>query len=222
MNENEKYEQEPVAEQLEETTMNENNTYEEPAQESELQPKQSKKAKKGDKEPKSIGREIIEWIVTIAVAVAVALVIRTFIFEPVRVDGHSMDETLADGEVMFVTKFDYLTPDAPERFDIVICHYPGRDNTNFVKRIVGLPGDKVAVEGGYLYVNGEKYEEEYLVHRPNYRMMEYTVPEGQYFVLGDNRSNSNDSHVIGPITRDMIIGHVRAVFFPFNKARGVD
>ena len=129
--------------------------------------------------------------------------------------------TLVDGEIMLVTKPEYLLGD-PQRFDVVICHYPNRGNTNFVKRVVGLPGDTVAVKDGYLYVNGEKYEEEYLVNRPNYTLADYVVPEGMYFVLGDNRSNSNDRHLIGPISRDMIIGHVRQVVFPFSGWRAVE
>jgi len=157
------------------------------------------------------------------------MVIRMFLFEPVRVEGHSMDTTLADGEIMFVTKTEYTTLDLfgntmtlfgdPERFDIVICHYPNRGDTNFVKRVVGLPGDTVEVKDGYLYVNGEKYEEEYLTNRPDYDMLPYTVPEGMFFVLGDNRSSSNDSHLIGPIPREMILGHVRQVIFPFSAWR---
>lgn len=177
--------------------------------------------KKTNKPKKSLGREILEWAVTIVAALAIAFVVRTFLFEPVRVDGNSMYGTLLDGEIMLVTKPEYLLGD-PERFDVVICHYPGRGNTNFVKRVVGLPGDTVAVKGGYLYVNGEKYEEEYLINRPNYTIDEYVVPEGQYFVLGDNRSNSNDSHLVGPIDREMIIGHVRHVLFPFGSWRAVE
>lgn len=182
-----------------------------------LQPEQKK-----EKPRKSVKREIFEWVVTIVAAIVIALAIRTLLFEPVRVDGHSMDETLADGEIMFVTKTDYLLGD-PDRFDVVICHYPNRGGTNFVKRVVGLPGDVVEVKAdGYLYVNGEKYEENYLVHRPNYIMQPYTVPEGTYFVLGDNRSNSNDSHIVGPLDRKMIVGHVRQVVFPFGAWRGIE
>ena len=181
--------------------------------------------KKGNPK-KPLWKEIMSWILTIVAAVAIAMVVRTFIFEPVRVDGHSMDDTLSDGEIMFVTKYEYTSVfgsaifGEPQRFDIVICHYPDRGNTNFVKRVVGLPGDTVEIKSdGYLYVNGEKYEETYLTHRPNYTMKEYTVPEGYYFVLGDNRSNSNDSHIIGPISRSMIVGHVRQIVFPFNNWR---
>lgn len=174
------------------------------------------------KPKKSVGREILEWVLTIAAAVAIALVIRTFLFEPVRVDGHSMDTTLANGEIMFVTKPEYVFGGNPERFDVVICHYPNRGSTNFVKRVVGLPGDTVEIKDGYLIVNGVTYEENYLTYRPDYNMSAYTVPEGKYFVLGDNRANSNDSHLVGPIDRSMIIGHVRSVLFPFSAWRTVE
>lgn len=177
--------------------------------------------KKKERVKKTPKQELLEWIVTIAAALAIAFVIRTFLFEPVRVEGGSMSNTLLDGEIMFVTKPEYLSGD-PERFDVVICHYPDRGNTNFVKRVVGLPGDTVEIKDGYLYVNDVKYEEDYLTFRPNYTMSAYTVPEGEYFVLGDNRSNSNDSHIIGPITRDMIIGHVRQVIWPLDSWRAIE
>jgi len=176
--------------------------------------------KKKEKEKKTPMQELREWVVTLLVAIVIALVVRSFLFEPVRVDGSSMSTTLSNGEVMFVTKPEYLLGD-PQRFDVVICHYPGRGNTNFVKRVVGLPGDTVEVKGGYLYVNGEQYDEPYITHRPDYTLSAYTVPEGQYFVLGDNRSNSNDSHLIGPIDRDMIKGHVRSVFWPLDAWRTI-
>ena len=202
--------------------------------------------KKKEKVKKSVGQEIISWILTILVAVVAALVIRSVIFEPVRVDGHSMDDTLADGEVMFVSKFDYSSTwlclpwqsaeekenaprftlgAGPARFDVVICRYPGRGDTNFVKRVVGLPGDTVELREGYLYVNGEKYEEPYIndAYRTGYlnSFGPETVPEGKYFVMGDHRNNSNDSRSVGAIDRNMIIGHVRQVVFPFGQWRSV-
>lgn len=146
-------------------------------------PENEGKKKEKEKVKKSVGHEILSWIGTILVAVIAALIIRSVLFEPVRVDGHSMDDTLADGEIMFVSKFDYSSTwlsffwqdDAtkesapritlfgnPSRFDVVICRYPGRGDTNFVKRVVGLPGDTVELKDGYLYVNGEKYEEPYI------------------------------------------------------------
>ena len=186
-------------------------------------------------EKKSLGREILEWVVTIVAAVAIALVIRTFIFEPVRVDGQSMDDTLADGEIMIVSKLGYSSFDFiggrvsafgnPKRFDVVICRYPGRGYTNFVKRVVGLPGDTGSVQDGYLYINDEKYDEPYINddYRSGYlnNFAPFTVPDGQYFVMGDHRNNSNDSRSIGPIDRNMIVGHVVQVVFPFSSFRSI-
>ena len=212
------------------------------------------KENKKEKEKKSVGREILEWVLTLLVAVVAALLIRSFIFEPVRVDGASMNDTLTDGDIMFVSKWDYnsvwlcfpwQTDEAkessarlasglgePQRFDVVVCRYPNRGDTNFVKRIVGLPGDSIYIKEGYLYVNGEKYEEEYI--NDEYRVKggsngwtfrseedPYVVPEGCYFVMGDHRNNSNDSRAQGAITRDMIVGHVRFVFWPLNTWRGI-
>lgn len=207
---------------------------------------QETRNKKKKKVKRTLGQEILSWVLTLLVAVIAALVIRSVIFEPVRVDGHSMDDTLADGEIMFVTKYDYSTTwlsmfwqsdedkekapritlgGDPKRFDVVICRYPGRGDTNFVKRVVGLPGDTVELREGYLYVNGERFEEPYI--NDEYRSGRlntfgpYTVPEGRFFVMGDHRNNSNDSRSVGPIERNMIVGHVRQVVFPFGNWRGI-
>lgn len=171
---------------------------------------------------KSMGREILEWILVVVVAVSAALLIRTFIFEPVRVDGESMLNTLHDNEYMIVTKYQYLFSD-PDRFDVVICHYPGRGNTNFVKRIVGIPGDTVAMRGGILYVNGEAVDEPYIDFHAAYTLEDTVIEEGHYFVLGDNRPNSNDSHApgVGQLSRDMIVGKVRLVAWPISAWRTI-
>ena len=178
----------------------------------------------GEEKPpkKSLGREILEWVLVIVIAVAAALLIRTFIFEPVRVDGNSMQNTLQNNEYMIVTKFQYLFGD-PERFDVVICHYPGRGNTNFVKRVVGIPGDVISIYGGVLYVNGEAIEEDYITYKPNYEVRDVVVEEGHYYVLGDNRSNSNDSHAlgVGQLERGQIVGKVQLVVWPLSDFRRI-
>ena len=125
------------------------------------QPARKTGRKKKEKVKKTVGQEILSWVLTLLAAAVIALLIRSFVFEPVRVDGHSMDDTLSDGEIMFVTKFDYSSTwlcfpwqsaedkeaaaritfgGDPKRFDVVISRYPGRGDTNFVKRVVGLPG----------------------------------------------------------------------------------
>jgi len=200
-----------------------------------------------EKGKKTLAREILGWILTVVAAVVIALPIRAFGFELVRVDGESMDDTLANGEIMFVTKYDYTSvwlslpwQDAeskenaarvtaggnPQRFDVVICRYPGRGDTNFVKRVVGLPGDTVEIRNGWLFINGEKVDEPYISDEyRNGRLNTYgpcTVPDGAYFVLGDHRNNSNDSRSQGPIPRNMIIGHARTVLYPFSEIRGIE
>ena len=145
---------------------------------------------------RSLGREIISWVSTILVALVVAMVLKSFAFELVRVDGESMLDTLHDGNIMLVTKFDYgsfwlslpwqdaetqeqasrLTwGDGIQRFDVVVARYPGSGTTNFVKRIIGLPGDSVELKDGYVYINGSRYEEPYVADR--YRTFDSSISE---------------------------------------------
>ena len=169
--------------EIEKTTENAAEAAAETVKEAAAEEKTGKGRKKKEKVKKSVGMEILSWVLTLLVAVLVALVIRSVIFEPVRVDGHSMDDTLADREIMFVSKFDYSSVwlsfpwqsneakenaarinlfGNPNRFDVVICRYPGRGDTNFVKRVIGLPGDTVKLENGRLSVNGTEYDEPYV------------------------------------------------------------
>ncbi len=194
------------------------------------------KQPKPEKIKKPFKQELIEWGVTLLAALIIAFLARTFIFEPVRVDGDSMYPTLHHGEFMYVSKLDYGTSfigipftgigkyvpigGEPERFDVVVCNYPNRLNDNgsrlnFVKRVVGLPGDKIEVRSGYLYVNGEKVQEKFLHERMDRSFGPYTVPEGHYFLMGDNRNNSNDSRnmAVGAVPRDMIVGKVEGVLW---------
>ncbi len=177
------------------------------------------KPPKKEAKKKSMGREILEWVITFVVAFGLAMVIRTFIFEPVRVDGESMLNTLQNNEYMIATKWDYLAGN-PGRFDVVICKYPARTQT-FVKRVVGLPGETIELRGGDLYVDGQLVPQNfsYTPNRDNFGP--YTVPADQYFVMGDNRDHSNDSRspAVGALTRDMIRGHVQCVVFPFGNMR---
>ena len=176
---------------------------------------------KDAKQKKSIGREIFEWIMVFVVAGALAFVVRTFIFEPVRVDGASMMYTLEDGEFMIATKFDYLLGD-PERFDIVICNYPNTSDGMYrVKRVIGMPDETIELRAGELYVDGKHVEQNFEMTPNQTYFGSYTVPPGHYFVIGDNRNNSKDSRsaMVGPLSRDEIKGHVRAVVFPFGNFR---
>jgi len=181
------------------------------------------------KKKTNVKKEIISWVLTLGAAAIAALVIRTFLFEPIRVDGQSMCDTLQDGEIMLVTKPEYLLGD-PEFGDVVICKYPGRTE-NFVKRVMGVPGDEIAILFNIVFRNGEPLEEPYLTPERNdngFSMAPFTLGEGEYFVMGDNRDNSHDSRnyynyqTPAALTRDMIIGHVRCVLFPFDSIRGIE
>ena len=199
-------------------------------EEEQIQPETEEETKKGKgKKPVNVKKEILSWILTLGAAVVIALVIRTFLFEPVRVDGHSMDDTLANGEIMFVTKPEYLAGE-PQHGDVVICHYPGRGKTNFVKRVIGVPGDTLMFVDNVLLRNGEVVEEDYLTpsrNRNGFSMRPITLGENEYFVCGDNRDNSHDCRNLTngtpeAIARDMIVGHVRYVVYPFSDARSID
>lgn len=172
------------------------------------------------KKKKSKLRSVWGVVLPCAIAAVIYLFTITFLFEPIRVDGRSMQNTLHDGEFMIATKLDYLLSD-PSRFDVVICRYPGEGNTRFVKRIVGIPGDRIRIAGGALLINGEAADEPYIDFPPNYAMEEVTVTEGRYFVLGDNRASSMDSHIVGQLTREQILGHVQLVFWPLGTVRAI-
>ena len=108
----------------------------------------------------------------------------------------------------------------PERFDIVICDYPNTDDGMYrVKRVIGLPGETILLRKGELYVNGEHIEQQFDMTPNETDFGPFPVPEGKYFVMGDNRNNSKDSRQVGALERKMIKGHVRCVVFPLNKAR---
>ncbi len=197
-------------------------------------------AKEKEKQ-KTIPQKIWGWVAVLLEAVVIAMLVRMFILEPIRVDGESMCNTLQDGEIVLAMKTPYWTQN-PQRNDVVICHYPGRVNesgigpinfsavfrldfsTIFVKRVVGVPGDYLQISGGHLYVNGE------LVPDPENMA---TVPEDfnlirlgedEYFVVGDNRYWSHDSRAsdVGPISRNDILGKVTRVLLPLGNSRVVE
>lgn len=204
------------------------------------------KAIESRKKPKKgFWREVREWVVSLAAALVIVLLIQNFLFTLIRVDGHSMDTTLADGERLFVTVAD-VKFGTVERNSVVICHYPNRGRTYFVKRVVAVPGDSVYRENGVTHVVYETVDESgetvtvdealdaefvSVFYNPEDDYEPYVLGEDEYFVVGDNRGNSHDSRDwndsdpsrdVGPITKNMITGRVRYVIWPLGEMRSVE
>ena len=164
--------------------------------------------------------EFWDWIKAIVVALIIAEGIHLFVFQQFVVDGHSMDPTLANGEHLIIDKVPYYFG-PPKRGDIIVFHAP--DGQDWVKRVIGLPGDTVAVKNGKLILDGKKINEPY-INGPMDPYNNYgpiTVPKGDLFVMGDNRNISEDSRIIGPISIKKVIGRVDLIFWPFNDFKVV-
>ncbi|WP_425464016.1 signal peptidase I [Oceanobacillus piezotolerans] len=158
-----------------------------------------------------------EWIKAIVIAIGIALFLRTFIFATSIVEGESMNPTLQDGERVIFNKLVYLV-DEPERGDIVIIQRPHK---NYVKRVIGLPGETIEIRAGELYINNERYTQEFLSKESMLRTGNYgpeTIPENHYFVMGDNRAISKDSrNGLGLILENEIIGKSEIIIYPFSE-----
>lgn len=156
---------------------------------------------------------------TLLGAIALALFIMAFIARAFTVDGPSMLPTLSTGERLLVDKVTYRLRD-PIRGEIVVFKYPADPSHYFIKRVIGEPGDTVEIQSGRLFVNGAPLDEPYVRSLTFGRNAVYTVPEGHYFVLGDNRNNSQDSRSskVGYIPRASIIGRALARYWPLDRA----
>ena len=174
--------------------------------------------KKDEPYKKAANSDFIIYLLTL---MAVAIFIRTFIFEPVQCIGISMYPTLVGGEGMFTEKLTY-TVSAPQRDDIIICRYPYHTE-KCVKRVIAVPGDRISISDGAIYLNGERLDESayWSGYIENSEMPEVTVPDKCLFVVGDNRNYSGDSRHVGFIPYCQVKGKVRAVMTPFSQARWI-
>lgn len=213
---------------------------------------------KGGSEPQSTGRWLWEWVKSISVAILLFLIIRTFAVEAFKIPTGSMESTLLVGDFLLVNKAVYGAQlpftdarlpgfEEPERGDVVVFEYPLDRSKNYVKRVVGLPGDRVAMRRGALYVNGERQEESYVQHvqpegdywDPSFEWQKkhlapdvdggayrptrddwgpIIVPQDQYFVMGDNRDNSQDSRYWGFVDRTLIKGRPLLIYYSFDRS----
>ena len=176
-----------------------------------------------DPQPQRIGpgvwRFLVDILETVLLSVILFLGINA-ITARVRVDGQSMVPTFDSGEFLIVSKLSYKLGE-PERGDVVVFHLPRDPDQDYIKRIIGLPGDLVIIDEGDVYVNGRQLDEPYINAPPTYNG-EWQISAEQLFVLGDNRNNSSDSHSWGPVPLDLIVGKAVFVYWPFESLGVVD
>ncbi|MQM72788.1 MAG: signal peptidase I [Eubacteriaceae bacterium] len=172
----------------------------------------SKKRKENEEESASIK----DWIISILIAVGIAIVIKMFFFDFVVVQGPSMQPTLHQGQRLVINKIEYRVGE-PDYGDIVVLRFsPGVD---YVKRVIAKGGDTIEIKNMKVYRNGKLLKESYISQEPYGDYPKTTVPKGKYFVMGDNRANSSDSRFtsLGFVDSKDMIGHVVFRFWPFNK-----
>ncbi|OGY64520.1 MAG: signal peptidase I [Candidatus Harrisonbacteria bacterium RIFCSPLOWO2_02_FULL_41_13b] len=158
-------------------------------------------------------REIIEVVV---IALVTVFIIRSFLVQPFLVNGASMEPNFEDGNYLLVDEISYRFA-APRRGEVVVFRYPNDRSVFFIKRLVGLPGERLVIRDGKIYIEGKELSEEYLGPTPHTEgKISVNLGKDEYFVLGDNRSYSFDSRNWGPIQREDIIGVARIRVFPFN------
>jgi signal peptidase I len=138
----------------------------------------------------------------------------------IRVDGFSMEPTLKSGEFVIVNKLAYKLGN-PILGDVIVFHYPRDPDQEYIKRVIGVPGDRIQISNGQVTINDVPIEEPYIAAAPNYQS-EWTVPEESLFVLGDNRNNSSDSHNWGPVPMENVIGKAFFVYWPPEKWGSID
>lgn len=161
----------------------------------------------------------IEWLVAIISAVLIAIVVRGFLYATYEVQGSSMYPTLNGEELLIVNQWIYKV-DEPEYGDIVVFHtYEGNKKKDFIKRVIGLPGDRIRIKKGAVYRNGNMLEEPYISEAISGDVTTITVPEGMVYVLGDNRNNSKDSRQIGPVQMEDVVGRAEVVLWPFDQIK---
>jgi signal peptidase I len=190
------------------------------------------KADKGKRS--STTRTILEYVILAVVAIAVALLIQQFLVKPYRIPSASMEDTLLIGDRVLVDRISWRFGE-PQRGDIVVFH-PPFDGPVLIKRIIGLPGDVISLRDGSVYVNDKLLEEPYVRvidgqqvptqpftnGLPWSLQSPYLVPEGTYFVMGDNRTDSGDSREFGPVERGQFVGRAFAKYWPPGNIGGID
>jgi signal peptidase I len=169
-------------------------------------------------QPATTNSHLRLWMRDVLISVAASFMIITFLYQPVRVEGTSMQPELRDQDRLFINKFAYRF-ESISRGDVVVFHYPRDPEKSYIKRVIALPGDSLRIDDGRVYVNGQHIEEPYVPkrYRDGRSMPEIVVPQGEYFVMGDHRSISSDSRDFGPVDRDLIYGKAAFIYWPADN-----
>jgi signal peptidase I len=172
-----------------------------------------------DGKPASRGAPVLAvWLRDLVISLAISAFIIIFLYQPVKVEGTSMMPSLDDQERIFVNKFVYRW-EPIERGDIVVFRYPRDPSKSYIKRVVGVAGDRIRIDSGRVYVNDEAIDEDYVpsMYADERSYPETTVPARSYFMLGDHRSMSNDSRDFGPVKEGYIYGKAVFGYWPMDK-----
>ena len=180
-----------------------------------------KTEEKAGEKAKNPGRESVSMLMYMAFILVLTFFVVRYVGQRTQVDGQSMESTLYDGDNLIVDKITYRFRD-PQRFDIIVFPFQYKENTYYIKRIIGLPGETVQILDGDIYINGEILEENYgkeTMVSSGRAVNEIELGEDEYFVLGDNRNHSEDSRFedVGNIKRSDIIGRAFIRIWPFNR-----
>ena len=163
------------------------------------------------------GSLVWETLQTLVLAGLLIVFFRTFVFQNFVVEGSSMFPTLQQGDRLIVSRLSYLLGE-PSRGDIIVFQYPYGPERDFVKRIIGLPGETVAIENGQVLINGKPLPpEDYVQNKSSDTRPSVTLADDEYFVMGDNRTGSSDSRSWGPLQKHFIIGKAWLIYYPFKR-----
>jgi len=160
------------------------------------------------------------WLRDLAISILFAVILIVFIYQPVKVEGTSMMPSLTDQERIFINKFTYRFGIGDiERGDMVVFWFPLDKTKSYIKRVIGLPGDKIEIDNGSVFVNGQRLAEDYVEdgNRDHNSYPAVEVPSNHYYVLGDHRNSSNDSRAWGTVERSYIYGKAVFVYWPLEK-----
>jgi signal peptidase I len=171
-----------------------------------------------EKTKSGTGAHLRLWVRDFVISVMASFFIITFLYQPVKVEGTSMQPELRDQDRLFVNKFAYDF-EKISRGDVVVFYYPRDTQKSYIKRVIALPGDNIRIDDGRVYVNSQRIDEPYVPKRfvDVRSMADMVVPPNEYFVMGDHRSISSDSRDFGPVARKLIYGKAAFIYWPANK-----